>query len=83
MTVEPAAWSPAIRECSSMGLVVRVSWAMVTGAEFVVVAMAKPIFTVSSGVSSLFAMALIPEVPKSFCFILFSLVVDLRSLAYY
>ena len=66
MTVKPATWSPAMRECSSMGLVVRVSWAMVIVPLFVVVAMAKPIFTASSGVRSLFAMALIPEVPKSF-----------------
>jgi len=67
MTVEPAAWSPAVNECSSMGLVVRVSWAMVVVPLFVVVAMAKPIFTASSGVNCLFAMSLIPEVPKSLC----------------
>lgn len=65
--VEPAAWSPAIKQRSSMGLVVRVSWAIVIVPLFVVVAMAKPIFTASSGVSCLFAMALIPEVPKSLC----------------
>ena len=64
---EPTACSPAVNACSIMGLVVRVSWAMVIVPLFVVVAMAKPIFTASSGVSCLFAMSLIPEVPKSLC----------------
>jgi len=58
---------------------VRVSWAMVIVPLFVVVAIAKPIFTMCSGVSCLFIMALIPEVPKSFCCILLSLIVELRS----
>jgi len=47
---------------------------------FVVVATAKPIFTIISGVNSLFTMPLIPEVPKSFCCILLSLIVDWRRL---
>ena len=75
---DPPAFSPAINECSTMGLEVRVSYAMVMFPEFVVVATAKPIFTICSGVKSLFIMPLIPEVPKSLCCILFSLIVDLR-----